>query len=1019
MRLPFLFLLAFSSFVASAAAKTVVFWQDGFPTVASEPITRAALERALSGTLPEFAGRNELSDKATLDGADLLVLPYGSAFPKEAWRSILSYMRSGGNLLVLGGQPFRVPAVFEDGHFRQEPAQDAYSREMGIVHTYEVPQKDEARFDWRDGYDFLPKVQLHAAHYFVLQGQTDGLGYMSNTAGAKIAAPVDVSDRMGSRKVMLDFQPEAGFWESPDGIALIGAAAGYAAQGPTLFALEMQYSALKPGEAPEVTVHLRSARKQRRGEMQSGQVKLQLLSGKTVLETKQVACSDTTTDIGVDFTKPLQPGFYIVQGTYEDGGKPREFYRNGFWVEDGKLLNSGPVLGVRGDFLTEDGKPFFPFGTNYFTTEDHGWLFSDSRNAADWEQDFAEMEKNGVTFVRTGVWNDQLRAANDVTGGVSERFLRNLEAYLLCARQHHIAVNFTLFAFDPQTTLRHPADTPLMSLPGGNPYLDPVTIHAEQTYMLSILNRFKDVPYLSWDLINEPSFSNPRRLWKGNTPNGDPAELAAWHRWLQSRYGTVDRLATAWSTTPDQLGSFDAIPLPTEAQLSLQLEATVRQVNAFDYNLFAQEMFSEWVHTMVTAFHDAGSRQLVDVGQDEGGVENRVLNQFYGGAGVSFTTNHTYRANDALLWDSMAAKRPGIPNIVGETGFQPVPLPNGEWRYDEVTAFGLLERKWANGFADGTSGALSWDWDREIYFGLKRSDGSNKTWIDMTRKMGEFAKKAAPYATAFVKPEVAVVLPQSLQLSVYNRVAIEAEQNCVRALYGYARSEAYMVGEDQIELLGNPKLIILPSPWLLEQNAWDAIQRKVQAGAVLLVSGPFDDDPHFLTTKRQDSVGIPYAPGALMTRENQMQWPGGEAWLSYPGERTGLLQRAFLPDGKTFVEKTEGQGKILFVPLPLELNDNLKAVGDVYRYALQAAGVKPSYSTAIQGDPGVIICPTHFPHATLYVITSETSEPRLSFQDERSGRSFSGQLSPGRAALLLVGEKGNALASYNWDSITQ
>lgn len=228
-----------------------------------------------------------------------------------------------------------------------------------------------------------------------------------------------------------------------------------------------------------------------------------------------------------------------------------------------------------------------------------------------------------------------------------------------------------------------------------------------------------------------------------------------------------------------------------------------------------------------------------------------------------------------------------------------------------------------------------------------------------------------------------------------------------------------MVGEDQIELLGNPKLIILPSPWLLEQNAWDAIQRKVQAGAVLLVSGPFDDDPHFLTTKRQDSVGIPYAPGALMTRENQMQWPGGEAWLSYPGERTGLLQRAFLPDGKTFVEKTEGQGKILFVPLPLELNDNLKAVGDVYRYALQAAGVKPSYSTAIQGDPGVIICPTHFPHATLYVITSETSEPRLSFQDERSGRSFSGQLSPGRAALLLVGEKGNALASYNWDSITQ
>ncbi len=641
------------------------------------------------------------------------------------------------------------------------------------------------------------------------------------------------------------------------------------------------------------------------------------------------------------------------------------------------------------------------------------------RNAANWEQDFAEMEKNGVTFVRTGVWNDQLRAVDNVTGGVSERFLRNLEAYLLCARQHHIAVNFTLFAFDPQTTLRHPATTPLMSLPGGNPYLDPQTIHAEQTYMLSILDRFKNVPYLSWDLINEPSFSNPRRLWKGNTPNDDPAELAAWHKWLQARYGTLDRLATAWSTTPDRLGSFDAVPLPTEEQLTYRLEATVQQANAFDYNLFAQDMFSRWVHTMVTAFRNAGSHQLIDVGQDEGGVESRVLNQFYGGAGVSFTTNHTYRANDALLWDSMAAKRPGVPNIVGETGFQPVPLPSGQWRYDELTAFNLLERKWANGFADATSGALSWDWAREIYFGLKRSDGSNKTWIDMTREMGNFAKQAAPYATAFIKPQVAIVLPQSLQLSVYNRVALEAEQNSVRALYGYARSEAYMVGEDQIELLGDPKLIILPSPWLLEQKAWDAIEKKVETGAVLLVSGSFDDDPHFLTTKRQDAVGLPYRPGSLMIREHRIRWPGGEALLTYSGEKTGLLERAFLPDNRTFEEKAVGAGKILFVPLPLELNDNLKAVGDVYRYALGIAGVKPTYSTRIQDNPGVIICPTHFPHATLYVVTSETDEPHISFTDSASGKQFAGQLPPGRAALLLVGDGGDLLASYNWKSTAQ
>ena len=64
---------------------------------------------------------------------------------------------------------------------------------------------------------------------------------------------------------------------------------------------------------------------------------------------------------------------------------------------------------------------------------------------------------------------------------------------------------------------------------------------------------------------------------------------------------------------------------------------------------------------MVAAIRGAGSKQLVNVGQDEGGVTDRVLNQFYGSAGVSFTTNHTYWQDDALLWDSVAAKRLGSP----------------------------------------------------------------------------------------------------------------------------------------------------------------------------------------------------------------------------------------------------------------------------------------------------------------------------------------------------------------------
>jgi hypothetical protein len=126
-----------------------------------------------------------------------------------------------------------------------------------------------------------------------------------------------------------------------------------------------------------------------------------------------------------------------------------------------------------------------------------------------------------------------------------------------------------------------------------------------------------------------------------------------------------------------------------------------------------------------------------------------------------------------------------------------------------------------------------------------------------------------------------------------------------------------------------------------------------------------------------------------------------------------LLQRAVLPDGKTFAEKTLGQGKILFAAFPLELNDNLEAVGQIYSYALGAAGVRPVYSSNLR-NPGVLIAPTRLPHATLYMVSSETDETKISFTDEASQKQFASELAPGRAALLLIGEHGDLLASYNW-----
>ena len=1013
--------------IAPAYGKVVIFWQDGFPVIESQPVAKQTLLQAFGDSEPILAGIADLKKADTLKNADLLVLPYGSAVPADVWQPIREHLNGGGNLLTLGGRPLFVPVIEEEGRFVAGRAQNTYSRQVGIAHTYEVPQKNWVSFEWDEGVTFPAHIELRARRVFVAApgesgGAYRGLGFLLNSSGERIAAPVvqedyisqSEGDLRGARLVFLNFDPEPGYWESPAGISLIRAAGRRATQGATFLRLELMNATIAEGEIPQVVVYLRNVRRQRMGLPQSGSVRVELLSGNEVLSSGRVTFSGSETAKDITLRKDLPPGLYSVKAQYEEAGEIREAHQTGFWVRDEKLLKSGLALSTDDTYFRKNGAAFLPFGTNYFSTDDfhEGFL---GGNAFVWERDFGEMEKNGVTFVRTGVWSNHADLLDRLTGGVTERFLRGLEAYLHSAARHNIHVNFTFYAFDPQTLRRYPGETPLQFGPGTNPYTDPVAVQAQKNYIQSVVNPFRDLACLSWDLINEPSFSNPRRLWRGNTPNADPTETAAWNKWLEKHYGDMRKLAQAWNATPEEIGVFGAIPLPAPESLEPARNGNSDQVRALDYNLFAQDMFRQWVAEMIAAIRSTGSKQLVNVGHDEGGVADRLLNQFYGDAGVAFTTNHTWWRDDALLWDSVVAKRPGLPNLIGETGVQPASRMDTSWRWDEVGALGLYERKLALGLAAANAGSLQWDWAKGDAYGIKRSDGSNKVWQDVLRGMAQFALKAAPHITHGRAPEVAIVLPQSLQLSVFNGYALEAQQQCVRALYHYARASAYVVGEYQIQLLGDPRLIILPSPWVFTQPAWEAILAKVRAGAVLLVSGRFDADEHFHGTQRQKESGLDYEPGLLATRDNLVEWPAGRAFLSYPGDKCTYLERGFLPDGRTFAEAKLGQGRILYVSLPIELNDNLNAIGEIYRMALAQAGVVPAYTTSIE-DPGILISPTDVGNATLYVLTSESSSPQtVSFKDAASGKDLAGKLEPGRAAMVLVGKSGQLLADYNWN----
>ncbi len=216
-------------------AQVTVFWQPGFPTIASQPVSRATLSSALND--PAFVDLRALQAPGALEKTELLVLPYGSGVPTEGWRAIEEYLNHGGNLLVLGGQPLRVPVTQLNANFVQTRPQDTYSRVLDLRHTYEVPVAPEAHFSWRPGYAFASTPKVRAEKFFTVEGRLSGLGYMRDSTGLAVAAPVIVIDHApggpmpGSRIVCLDFQPVNGYWESEDGIALIRQSAAYARRG--------------------------------------------------------------------------------------------------------------------------------------------------------------------------------------------------------------------------------------------------------------------------------------------------------------------------------------------------------------------------------------------------------------------------------------------------------------------------------------------------------------------------------------------------------------------------------------------------------------------------------------------------------------------------------------------------------------------------------------------------------------------------------------------------------------------
>ena len=1019
------FVLCFATFLHPVAALAqevspiVALRETDFPSADSPAIPQTQLEKALTGA--RFVSADQLASALTDSASRLVVLPYGSAFPEEDWPTIREFLQHGGNLLVLGGRPFTRAAYHNDSgwhlrdysvRFIQQLSMDQFQTTPGSAGMEFQNNPDVTlslpHFSWQHA--FSPIIRLSAVSLYNRGGSAGSIDARLDPLawgvkdGRKMAAPAMEIDHLrngfnGGRWIFLTAELDSQFVTSNDAVTLIRTLAERARHGSKEFTARPTLPLYLSGEPVEVEVLWHAAEKP------SAPLTVRIsVFPEAQPSQREVQDANLSAPQTILFPAPKEKGFHIIQAELLEGSTVRATYRSGFWIRDPELLRSGPRLSVNHDFFELDGHPLAVVGTTYMSSEVQR-LYFDHPNVYVWDRDMAQIQAAGLNTLRTGWWTGWDKFC-DENGQPYERTLRTLEAYLMTARKHGLPVQFNFFAFLPEV------------LGGVNPYLDPEALRKQQTLVSTVAGRFHDVPFLAWDLINEPSIS--QHLWQ-TRPNGDPIELAAWNQWLSKRYPDRGALAAAWNALPDSIAG--TVSLPQELEFNSRgMYAGHNSLRVYDYFLFAQETFLDWVRAMRERIRATGSEQLITVGQDEGGVRDRLSPAFYGSA-VDFTTNHSWWGNDSLLWDSLTAKQPGETMLIQETGLQ------RELHLDETARFtaeqdtSLFERKIALSFVQG-SGAIEWLWNTNSYMtdanespiGALRADGTEKPEARVMRDFAGFAKSLHSHLQNPRRPSVAIVTSQAAQFSVLADLQLEAQQKAVRALAYELHVAPYIIAENQIAKLGTPQLVILPSPQSLNESTWQALLAYVKGGGNLLITGPVSRNEHWQFRDRPHDLGLATQIEPQDYRGAEIRLPGKTIPLSFDQQKQFSLEALRFSDDATWKEIPSSKGKIFWSSYSAELAEGLERTASVYDYVLAALKIKPAFELQSPIPSGVLVSATELQDSVLYILESENEDDAaIDLRDAVTGARLTLKLPAQHAALALIGKQQKAvIAKYGF-----
>ncbi len=456
-------------------------------------------------------------------------MPYGEAFPQDAFGNITEYLFRGGGLLNISGRPFWSPMIKINGNWQKAVTPDPYSKflaPLGIKY-YEYPDKKNIGLSVTTSLNFSPVTptqgnvfpyRIPAREFFTLEDPNNKTNLYSAIFIKSWMNPYILGSKTIPHKWCLI---NSGNQEhpldpiNPQARSTLMGIVNYLSFPVILSGLETDLAAYAQGEEVKIRVLA----------LNSGKFKETVRLNLDIYDAQELLVYHKSKPLKLGKDKKIilneiwrvkvfNSPFYKIRATLNKDNIILDKEENGFVIVNKDILKKGPLIRIGQEGFIINGEKSPILGVNYYESRS-GELFWLKPNLLRVREDFKAMRKLGLNFVRihyhhskwfrdyfSQVVKDKLDPylqVADTAALPSERSLRILDAIIQLAQEQGLIFCMDIFSLVPREM-----GNPIGWLALKERIVDKDKIAQQKRFIRLIAQRYKDVPGITWDLWNEP-----------------------------------------------------------------------------------------------------------------------------------------------------------------------------------------------------------------------------------------------------------------------------------------------------------------------------------------------------------------------------------------------------------------------------------------------------------------------------------------------------------------------------------